>query len=119
MQPMTDTKSGDNDALKHLLATLHYDERSTRVAHPPQCAINSYLWRPSARQWLRVITGHGKISASLWRPGHLLVHFAGWQPTQARPRCALRCWLLLSLLLCLLDATVVATQIATVVSAHA
>lgn len=78
IRPAGDTKSGDNDALKHYLAAMNPDEKARRIAVPPQCALNSYLWRPSARQWMRWFTSYGKIHSGIWRPGHLLVHLAGW-----------------------------------------
>jgi hypothetical protein len=78
VQAAGDTKSGDNDALKHLLATMSPAEKARRIAVPPQCSLNSYLWRPSVRQWTRWLISSGKIRSGIWRPGHLLVHLAGW-----------------------------------------
>lgn len=77
-----DTKSGDNDALKYLVREMDKSTRARRVAYPPQCALNSYLWRVSMRQWWRWLTAGSKIRSGIWRPGHLLVHLAGWNNYQ-------------------------------------
>lgn len=87
LQPMADTKSGDNDALKVMLRQMTSAERAERIALPPQCAMNSYLWRPSARQWVRYFTQGGKVRKGFWRPGHLLVHLAGWDNYNVRLSC--------------------------------
>lgn len=80
-----DTKSGDNDALKHLMRDMDKSTRARRIAYPPQCALNSYLWRVSVRQWWRWLTAGSKIRSGIWRPGHFLVHLAGWNNYQVRP----------------------------------
>ena len=80
-----DTKSGDNDALKYLVREMDKATRARRIAYPPQCALNSYLWRVSVRQWWRWLTAGSKIRSGIWRPGHLLVHLAGWNNYQVRP----------------------------------
>eukprot|EP00892_Ulva_mutabilis_P001951 jgi/Ulvmu1/11757/UM008_0171.1 len=77
-----DTKSGDNDALKHIVREMDKATRARRVANPPQCALNSYLWRVSVRQWWRWLTAGSRIRSGIWRPGHLLVHLAGWNNYQ-------------------------------------
>lgn len=82
-----DTKSGDNDALKHLVREMDKSTRARRIAYPPQCALNSYLWRVSVRQWWRWLTAGSKIRSGIWRPGHLLVHLAGWNNYQVRRQC--------------------------------
>ena len=87
MQPPGDTKSGDNDALKHLLGEMSAAERARRVAVPPQCAMNSYLWRPSVRQWSRWFSSSSKVRSGIWRPGHLLVHLAGWDNYKVCAQC--------------------------------
>lgn len=54
-----DRKSGDNDALIHLLSELREaapEEYRAHVFEAPQCAFNSYLWRSSARNWWRLLT---------------------------------------------------------------
>jgi hypothetical protein len=82
MQSEADIKSGDNDALAHLIKSMPIVERQKHVVMPPQCAFNSYLWRPSPRQWLRLLFKSRKVRNGFWKSGHLLVHLAGWQPQQ-------------------------------------
>lgn len=84
LQPAGNTFSGDNHAMRHLIATLPADERSLHVVTPPQCAMNSYLWRASARQWARLLSHGRSMRSGLWRPGHLLVHLAGWDTHTVR-----------------------------------
>ena len=51
-------------------------DRHVRV--PVQCAMNSYLWRRSMRQWIRYVLRPNAIAAGAWRPPHFLLHMAGW-----------------------------------------
>lgn len=79
-------KSGDNDALKALVGKMPREEYEKRIALTLQCSINSYLWRPSFRQWVRLVVSGHKLRVGFWRPGHFLVHMAGWNPTQVSSR---------------------------------
>ncbi|EFJ39772.1 hypothetical protein VOLCADRAFT_100552 [Volvox carteri f. nagariensis] len=72
-----DTKSGDNDALKYLLANMDKSELSAHVGLAPQCAFNSYLWRGSVRNIVRYILNPGRVLVGLWQPGDFLMHAAG------------------------------------------
>ncbi|KAG2432346.1 hypothetical protein HYH02_012920 [Chlamydomonas schloesseri] len=72
-----DSKSGDNDALKHMVATMDSAELGAHVGIAPQCAFNSYLWRPSLRNWLRYLANPHHILTGLWQPGDFLLHPAG------------------------------------------
>ncbi|KAG2423866.1 hypothetical protein HXX76_015024 [Chlamydomonas incerta] len=72
-----DSKSGDNDALKHMVATMDSSELGAHVGIAPQCAFNSYLWRPSLRNWLRYLSNPRHILTGLWQPGDFLLHPAG------------------------------------------
>ncbi|GFR48743.1 hypothetical protein Agub_g10701 [Astrephomene gubernaculifera] len=78
-----DTKSGDNDALKHLIATMERSERAMHVGLAPQCSFNSYLWRPSLRNWLRYLANPRHILTGLWQPGDFVLHPAGVQNKMA------------------------------------
>jgi Protein of unknown function, DUF273 len=78
MQAFGDTNSGDNDAMKALVAGMSPEERTAKVAIAPQCAFNSALWRPSLRQFKRYVWQNRAMRAGFWRPGQLLVHFQGW-----------------------------------------
>ncbi|GLI71280.1 hypothetical protein VaNZ11_016408 [Volvox africanus] len=78
-----DTKSGDNDALKHMLATMDSSERSSHIGVAPQCAFNSYLWRGSLRNLLRYAMHPRRMLTGLWRPGDFVMHAAGIQNKMA------------------------------------
>jgi hypothetical protein len=86
VQPKPDMKSGDNDALKDLIGNMSREEHEKHIALTPQCSINSYLWRNSLRQWMRLVVRGHKLRVGFWRPGHFLVHMAGWNPTQVNFR---------------------------------
>ncbi|KAG2487085.1 hypothetical protein HYH03_014330 [Edaphochlamys debaryana] len=72
-----DTKSGDNDALKHLVASMPPGELSAHVGLAPQCAFNSYMWRPSLRNWMRYLRRPRELITGLWQPGDFVLHPAG------------------------------------------
>ncbi|GLC57864.1 hypothetical protein PLESTB_001282600 [Pleodorina starrii] len=73
----TDTKSGDNDALKALIAAMDSSELSTHVGLAPQCAFNSYVWRGSARNMMRYLVNPRRVLTGLWQPGDFVLHAAG------------------------------------------
>lgn len=77
VRAMGDTKSGDNDALKHIIATMDELELASHVGIAPQCAFNSYLWRPSLRNWLRYLRNPHHVLTGLWQSGDFLMHPAG------------------------------------------
>ncbi|KXZ46638.1 hypothetical protein GPECTOR_42g849 [Gonium pectorale] len=72
-----DTRSGDNDALKDLIARMASSELAAHVGLAPQCAFNSYVWRPSLRNWARYLAHPRRILTGLWQPGDFLMHPAG------------------------------------------
>ncbi|GIL62442.1 hypothetical protein Vafri_16666, partial [Volvox africanus] len=78
-----DTKSGDNDALKHMLATMDSSERTSHIGIAPQCAFNSYLWRGSLRNLVRYALNPRRMLTGLWRPGDFVMHAAGIQNKMA------------------------------------
>eukprot|EP00198_Chlamydomonas_reinhardtii_P000258 XP_001689593.1 protein with potential galactosyl transferase activity [Chlamydomonas reinhardtii] len=61
-------KSGDNDALKHMIATMDPDELAAHVGFAPQCAFNSYLWRSSPRTWGRWLARPYTMQGALLPP---------------------------------------------------
>ena len=70
-----DTKSGDNDALKALLADEKKREEHVYVA--PQCAMNSYPWTVSFKSWGRYLWDKKVIMDGLYEEGDFILHFAG------------------------------------------
>ncbi|KAL5994414.1 hypothetical protein ACLOJK_024464 [Asimina triloba] len=56
------SKSGDNDALKHLIRRLPPDQlqRHVRIA-PMQCLFNSYPWNPTWKSTLRFLSSPSTI----------------------------------------------------------
>lgn len=74
-----DSKSGDNDALKALLASMPAAEHARSVGVAPQCAFNSYVWRTSARTVLRYLWDPVGSTAGLWRRGDFIAHLAGFR----------------------------------------
>lgn len=84
MQPESDVKSGDNDALKHYIKNLEPREARAHIANVPQCTFNSYLWRTSLRNYLRYMSHPNMLKAGIWRPQHFIVHFAGWNKFKVR-----------------------------------
>lgn len=74
-----DSKSGDNDALKHLLAVMPAAEHARHVGVAPQCAFNSYMWRHSLRQMARLLRHPRAVSLGTWHRGDFIVHLAGFR----------------------------------------
>jgi len=72
-----ETKSGDNDALKHLMANMDRDELHTHVGIAPQCAFNSYLWHGSLRNYFRFLLQPGAIARGMYKSGDFILHLAG------------------------------------------
>jgi hypothetical protein len=83
--PPGSTKSGDNDALKHLLAQLPPAEMKTRVRVPPQCLLNSYVWQRASttstwvalKQWLRWHRHADVMQEGAYLRGDFVAHLAG------------------------------------------
>ncbi|CAL9087239.1 unnamed protein product [Musa textilis] len=72
------TKSGDNDALKHLLRTLPAEELRAHVAvSPAQCLFNSYPWVPTLKSLHRLFTSPRATWNGVYSDGDFLVHLAG------------------------------------------
>ncbi|CAL9154537.1 unnamed protein product [Musa hybrid cultivar] len=72
------TKSGDNDALKHLLRTLTAEELGAHVAvSPAQCLFNSYPWVPTLKSLHRLFTSPRATWNGVYSDGDFLVHLAG------------------------------------------
>ncbi|CAD5174956.1 probable alpha-1,6-mannosyltransferase MNN10 [Musa acuminata AAA Group] len=72
------TKSGDNDALKHLLRTLPAEELGAHVAvSPAQCLFNSYPWVPTLKSLHRLFTSPRATWNGVYSDGDFLVHLAG------------------------------------------
>ncbi|GBG91593.1 hypothetical protein CBR_g52629 [Chara braunii] len=78
IQPFGLCKSGDNDALKYLIATMDPDERRRHVLIPRmQCSFNSYLWPSSLRSVVRLITQRDAVWNGVFAQGDFMVHLAG------------------------------------------
>eukprot|EP00252_Welwitschia_mirabilis_P023455 TRINITY_DN6624_c0_g2_i1.p1 TRINITY_DN6624_c0_g2~~TRINITY_DN6624_c0_g2_i1.p1 ORF type:complete len:357 (-),score=21.12 TRINITY_DN6624_c0_g2_i1:161-1231(-) len=78
IRPFGHCKSGDNDALKHLIKTMPANENKQHVRIPKmQCAFNSNLWSPSWKSSHRLMT----LTKSVWRgvyaKGDFMIHLAG------------------------------------------
>ncbi|RWV78418.1 hypothetical protein GW17_00060620, partial [Ensete ventricosum] len=72
------TKSGDNDALKHLLRTLPAEELRAHVAvSPAQCLFNSYPWVPTLKSLHRLFTSPRTTWNGVYSDGDFLLHLAG------------------------------------------
>lgn len=77
IRPAGETKSGDNDALKHYLFNMPAEELRRHVGVAPQCAFNSYIWHNSARMWKRYVLNPALSEQGLWKPGDFILHLAG------------------------------------------
>ncbi|KAG6550630.1 hypothetical protein Mapa_007727 [Marchantia paleacea] len=78
VEPFGLCKSGDNSALKHIIATMPEAERRQHVRIPPmQCVFNSNLWRPSWRNSHRLVTFTRMIWQGVYAKGDFMVHLAG------------------------------------------
>lgn len=67
------SKSGDNDALKHLIKQLPPDELRNHVRIPPmQCIFNSYPWIPTWKTALRLFSS----PSTIWNGIYLTKKFA-------------------------------------------
>ncbi|XXG45419.1 hypothetical protein AAC387_Pa02g0506 [Persea americana] len=72
------SKSGDNDALKHLIKQLPPDELRNHVRIPPmQCIFNSYPWIPTWKTALRLFSSPSTIWNGAYSYGDFMVHLAG------------------------------------------
>ncbi|CAM6016362.1 unnamed protein product [Sphagnum balticum] len=78
VQPFGRSKSGDNDALKHLLEVMpeHEQNQHVRIPHM-QCLFNSNLWKLSWRSGRRLITMTKTIWQGVYSKGDFMVHLAG------------------------------------------
>ncbi|CAD7697635.1 unnamed protein product [Ostreobium quekettii] len=74
-----DTKSGDNDALKHILANMDETELEEHVGVAPQCTFNSYVFKSSVRNWIRHAMDPEEFECGLHQQGDFIVHLAGMQ----------------------------------------
>jgi mannan polymerase II complex MNN10 subunit len=64
VQPFGQSKSGDNDALKHLLDIMPENERNQHIRIPQmQCLFNSNVWKFSWRSGLRLVT----VTKTIWQ----------------------------------------------------
>ncbi|XP_031484141.1 uncharacterized alpha-1,2-galactosyltransferase C1289.13c-like [Nymphaea colorata] len=72
------TKSGDNDALKHLVGSLPPEQfrDHVRIARM-QCLFNSYPWIPSLKSTFRLITAPKTTWRGAFSDGDFMVHLAG------------------------------------------
>ncbi|GBG63411.1 hypothetical protein CBR_g38033 [Chara braunii] len=78
VRPFGRCKSGDNDALKHLIATMDDAERRRHVRVPVmQCAFNSNLWRPSVVGSKRLLLQTKAVWRGVFAKGDFMVHLAG------------------------------------------
>ncbi|KAK1283491.1 hypothetical protein QJS10_CPB21g00387 [Acorus calamus] len=72
------TKSGDNDALKHLIGGLSEEERRVHVRVPSmQCAFNSYPLSATWKTAYRMIASPLTIWRGVFSYGDFMVHLAG------------------------------------------
>lgn len=78
-----DTKSGDNDALKHLLGKMSRGESRAHVGVVPQCCFNSYLWVGSVRNRWRYLWNPRSFQLGLYQQGDFILHLAGIRNKQA------------------------------------
>mmetsp|Transcript_30806 Transcript_30806/g.73369 ORF Transcript_30806/g.73369 Transcript_30806/m.73369 type:complete len:237 (-) Transcript_30806:238-948(-) len=78
-----DTKSGDNDALKHCLSHMSTTEYEEHVGVVPQCVCNSYWWKNSPRNFFRNLRQPSVIEFGLWRRGDFILHLAGVENKQS------------------------------------
>ncbi|KAH9321812.1 hypothetical protein KI387_016451, partial [Taxus chinensis] len=70
IRPFGESKSGDNDALKHLIKNMSIDELKQNVCIPEmQCIFNSYLWTPSWKSSHRLMT----LTRTVWKVGSTVV----------------------------------------------
>eukprot|EP00803_Ostreobium_quekettii_P003011 evm.model.scf_1070.2 EVM.evm.TU.scf_1070.2 scf_1070:8177-9632(+) len=81
-----DTKSGDNDAMKHLLGHMSAAEHEEHVGVAPQCTFNSYLFKTSFRNWIRHAMDPDEFDRGLHRKGDFLLHLAGMENKMAHIR---------------------------------
>ncbi|KAH9543216.1 hypothetical protein CY35_13G051900 [Sphagnum magellanicum] len=78
VQPFGQSKSGDNDALKHLLDIMPENERNQHIRIPQmQCLFNSNVWKFSWRSGLRLVTVTKTIWQGVYSKGDFMVHLAG------------------------------------------
>ncbi|XP_074559117.1 putative alpha-1,6-mannosyltransferase MNN10 [Curcuma longa] len=72
------TKSGDNDALKHLIYGLSEEELRAHVAiSPMQCLFNSYPWIPTLKSMLRLLASPRATWNGVYSDGDFMLHLAG------------------------------------------
>ncbi|EFJ20553.1 hypothetical protein SELMODRAFT_443878 [Selaginella moellendorffii] len=78
IKPFGHSKSGDNDALKHLIRSMDAAEKRTHVrVAPMQCLFNSNLWRPSWKNGHRLISWTKSVWHGVYAKGDFMVHLAG------------------------------------------
>eukprot|EP00252_Welwitschia_mirabilis_P023880 TRINITY_DN6877_c0_g2_i1.p1 TRINITY_DN6877_c0_g2~~TRINITY_DN6877_c0_g2_i1.p1 ORF type:complete len:359 (+),score=32.99 TRINITY_DN6877_c0_g2_i1:394-1470(+) len=78
IRPFGDCKSGDNDALKHLIKTMPLDEKKQHILIPKmQCVFNSNLWSPSWKSSHRLMTLTRNVWRGVYAKGDFMIHFAG------------------------------------------
>ncbi|ERM94936.1 uncharacterized alpha-1,2-galactosyltransferase C1289.13c isoform X1 [Amborella trichopoda] len=85
------TKSGDNDALKHLISHLSPQELQKHVrVSKMQCLFNSYPWFPSWKTAFRLITSPKTTWQGSYSEGDFMVHLAGLDDKKRWARKVLR-----------------------------
>uniref|UniRef100_A0A0D6QZR7 Uncharacterized protein n=1 Tax=Araucaria cunninghamii TaxID=56994 RepID=A0A0D6QZR7_ARACU len=78
IRPFGHSKSGDNDALKHLIKTMPADEKKQHVRIPRmQCVFNSNMWSPSWKSSHRLMTLTKTVWRGVYAKGDFMVHLAG------------------------------------------
>lgn len=78
IRPFGQSKSGDNDALKHLIQNMPMEELKHYVYIPKmQCIFNSYLWTPSWKNSHRLMTLTRTVWQGTYSKGDFMVHLAG------------------------------------------
>ncbi|KAH9324959.1 hypothetical protein KI387_005137 [Taxus chinensis] len=77
IRPPGQSKSGDNDALKHLIKTMPQDEKKHVRIPRMQCVFNSNMWSPSWKSSHRLMTLTKTVWQGVYAKGDFMVHLAG------------------------------------------
>jgi len=71
-------RSGDNDALKHIMRLMPRAEKQQHVhIARMQCSFNSNLWIPTPRNHVRLYTKFQRLWQGTYSSGDFIVHLAG------------------------------------------
>ncbi|KAH9304864.1 hypothetical protein KI387_009268, partial [Taxus chinensis] len=75
--PPGQSKSGENDALKHLIKTRPQDDKKHVRIPRMQCVFNSNMWSPSWKSSHRLMTLTKTVWQGVYAKGDFMVHLAG------------------------------------------